>query len=106
MFCHLSTDGDGDSQKAAKRVKTETGTCVIWQWQGDGEIWKDYSSDLAKEISNAFSKGDQKTAFTIGASKFEVIFGQMVQRNVKTGWERNIRVKPDNDYDSVTPDGM
>uniref|UniRef100_A0A7M6DS52 WWE domain-containing protein n=1 Tax=Clytia hemisphaerica TaxID=252671 RepID=A0A7M6DS52_9CNID len=87
-------DDKEENIPAGKRIKTEDKQqeSVTWQWEDDGHVWTDFSTDIAKKIQEAFEGKMKKTKIEINDIKFDIIFERMVQRNAKTFWERKMRV--------------
>ena len=88
---------DDDETPSEKRIKTEgkDDDSIAWEWEDDGHVWKPFSSNIRKEIEDAFKSEMKKTKIEINRIKFDIIFERMVQRNSKTFWERRIRVAPE-----------
>lgn len=78
-----------------KKVKVENnGTAkYIWESEGDKGIWAPYSNTQMKEIVEALRDGKTKIEVTGGKVKSEIVFERMVQRNLVTGWERQVRCR-------------
>eukprot|EP00931_Biecheleriopsis_adriatica_P062012 TRINITY_DN37328_c0_g1_i1.p1 TRINITY_DN37328_c0_g1~~TRINITY_DN37328_c0_g1_i1.p1 ORF type:complete len:473 (+),score=74.10 TRINITY_DN37328_c0_g1_i1:194-1420(+) len=63
---------------------------ACWQLQLGGE-WKDFSRDESILLEQAFQAGGTRIKFRSRGNDYECNLGQKVQRNVKTGREREIR---------------
>mmetsp|Transcript_48967 Transcript_48967/g.109809 ORF Transcript_48967/g.109809 Transcript_48967/m.109809 type:complete len:291 (+) Transcript_48967:66-938(+) len=56
--------------------------------------WKDYSKDEDVMITRAFLVGQQHCRFTFKSARYEIDFKRMIQTNLETGKERQIRAPP------------
>jgi len=58
------------------------------------ESWKDYDKDEDVMITRAFLVGQQHCRFTLKSARYEIDFTKMIQINLDTGKERQIRPPP------------
>ena len=65
----------------------------VWECEGDKGAWTPYSDTQVKEIVEALKDGKPRIEVGTGKTKSEIVFERMVQRNVITGWERQVRCK-------------
>ena len=99
---------DEEETPLEKKVKTEgdNDDAIVWEWEDDGHVWKQFSSNIMKEIEDAFKAEMKKTKIEINQTKFDIIFERMVQRNSKTFWERRIRVAPGENSEKGTTEKL
>ncbi|KAM5194152.1 poly [ADP-ribose] polymerase 2 isoform 2-T2 [Mantella aurantiaca] len=76
---------------AKSSVKSELVT--RWEWLNDGDLWMVYTDELNSQINQAFSAGKQTLTLSpaVGVS-LQVDFRKMIQKNTKTGYQRQIRL--------------
>lgn len=82
-----------DSTAVKKMKVSEEDIC--WEWENDGNMWSKFSSTLNDELTSAFKSGLKNIKVMINEAKFDIVFERMVQRNLKTFWERRIRANVD-----------
>lgn len=65
---------------------------VVWEWEGDGGRWNQYTPEHAQSLTSALQRGDKETTLQVTPSvKMNVRFSNMTQMNVTTGWQRSVR---------------
>ncbi|XP_072271306.1 poly [ADP-ribose] polymerase 2 isoform X1 [Pyxicephalus adspersus] len=76
---------------ASSDVKSELLT--RWEWLNDGDMWMVYADEFNKRINQALSSGKQTLTLSpaVGVS-LQVDFRKMIQKNTKTGYQRQIRL--------------
>ncbi|KXJ26925.1 hypothetical protein AC249_AIPGENE16430 [Exaiptasia diaphana] len=62
-----------------------------WEYESGKDKWIQYTCDQNKELSGAFKDGKGSIEITQNKSTIVVIFDRMVQRNVKSGFEKRVR---------------
>ncbi|XP_057290978.1 poly [ADP-ribose] polymerase 2-like isoform X2 [Hydractinia symbiolongicarpus] len=83
-----------ENSTAVKKMKVSEED-ICWEWENDGHIWSKFSSTLNDELTLAFKSGLKNIKIMINEAKFDIVFERMVQRNLKTFWERRIRANVD-----------
>lgn len=92
-------DNDGGPATKSPRVSPD----VVWEWEGDGGWWSQYSRPHADEITDALVSGEEEVTLQITpAVKMKIRFSAMTQMNVATGWQRNVRCLPQKVATSMT----
>lgn len=80
-------DEEGSEEKLQKVAPG-----VVWEWEGDGGIWSQYSAKHCQMLSSALVNDDKELTLEVAADvKMKIRFDAMTQTNVATGWQRNIR---------------
>ena len=88
-----AAEADDDGGPAAKSPRVSPD--VVWEWEGDGGRWSQYSQTHADEITDALASGEEEVTLQITpAVKMKIRFTAMTQMNVSTGWQRNLRCLP------------
>mmetsp|Transcript_148705 Transcript_148705/g.277151 ORF Transcript_148705/g.277151 Transcript_148705/m.277151 type:complete len:352 (+) Transcript_148705:40-1095(+) len=96
----LSADGPVDgpgptSVPISRPPATMVAGTPVWQVQmGDGGNWVDFEGEPLAAIVRAHAMGSPSALYNLHRQEYEINFTQGVQRNVKTGKERPVRIKP------------
>lgn len=68
-----------------------------WQVDMDG-TWKDFDEAQQRDFGTAMVNGLDKVVFSLFSQRYELVFSEMVQRNIRTGKTRPVRC-----YDPSSP---
>mmetsp|Transcript_44915 Transcript_44915/g.104982 ORF Transcript_44915/g.104982 Transcript_44915/m.104982 type:complete len:186 (+) Transcript_44915:80-637(+) len=82
----------------AEEVAANTGTAAAsigverWQWnERYGMPWRDFTADVAMELSEAQSRGETLIELNIRGNRYEINLETFQQKNLSTGRTRAIR---------------
>lgn len=77
--------------KLEEALNTCASVSAAWEWEAGKGKWKRHTAEQNKILSEAFGSGTPSVNIDDGKAIFSIQFEKMVQRNMKTGWEKRIR---------------
>ncbi|XP_040208464.1 poly [ADP-ribose] polymerase 2 isoform X4 [Rana temporaria] len=87
------SSASAESEKVTGKSAVKSELLTRWEWLNDGDMWMAYTAELNKQMNQAFSAGKQtlKVSPAVGVP-LQVDFRKMIQKNTKTGYQRQIRL--------------
>ncbi|XP_063073845.1 protein mono-ADP-ribosyltransferase PARP12-like [Engraulis encrasicolus] len=67
-------------------------TTWVWYWKEAEGKWREY--EISDGLERRYLAGEKTLAFTIGIHQYELRFSDMVQKNISTKMERQVRRRP------------
>ena len=65
---------------------------ICWEWEADGSLWTAFTGDHNTAVNDAFINDSPHVDLHISrGTKVRVAFSSMIQINLKTGWQRDVR---------------
>mmetsp|Transcript_44098 Transcript_44098/g.81952 ORF Transcript_44098/g.81952 Transcript_44098/m.81952 type:complete len:311 (-) Transcript_44098:43-975(-) len=87
----VARKGDGANEGKKAEPNNDTSSPPLWLWRTDNESWYPYDENDASMIESAFSSGGCFAVLDRGGATYIIDLSLMVQRNIDTGFLRELR---------------
>ncbi|KAL2097172.1 hypothetical protein ACEWY4_006379 [Coilia grayii] len=78
-----------------QRLKIGLRMLVVWQWEGDDEQWEPYPPAVCSQLDAAVKAGETRVVLNhVPGGRYEADLVKMVQTNLVSKYQRNIRSQP------------